>query len=93
MKPLFLRISGDVSLKSNLTLEEVGEILSKKLFGGLRIVLDGYSGFDENSGFSLEVSPWVRPKDGHSGEVNLDGYLVEILKIQLEGTQDITILE
>jgi len=118
MKASFLHIVGDVSLKSNLTLEEVGEILSRKVFGGLpfegrekhiheeipaiyiaspiiglRIVLDGYSGFDEDAGFTVEIMPWIRAKDAPSETVNLDGYLAQILKIQLEGVKDIIVLE
>ena len=106
-------IVGYASLKSSLTIEEVGEILSNKVFGGLKfggkeleiyeevpaifiqepimglkIVLDGYSGFDEDSGFNLSVGPWLILEGFLREDVRIDNYLQQLLKALLIGNKN-----
>ena len=109
-------ILGYVSLKSNLTLEEVGKVLSDKVFGGLqfggkdldiheeipaifiqapimglKIILEGYSGLEENNHFTLSVRPWMTLSEFEHEEVNLNQYLIALLKTSLKGETDILI--
>ena len=112
------RIIGMSYLKSNLTIEEVGNILSEKLFAGfpfggkeeniyeeipaifirvpilgLRIVLQGKSGIDENSGFALEILPWISFDKQVDKDILLDDYLTQILKLLLKDRDDIIVIE
>ncbi|WP_052324287.1 hypothetical protein [Flavihumibacter sp. ZG627] len=111
-------IVGYVSLKSELSLEELAVILSQKLFGGLefggkeleiheevpaiflnepilglKVVLEGYSGFEDESHFTLSVSPWITLSDIERIDMRIDDYLVGLLKVQLKDIDSIKILE
>jgi hypothetical protein len=104
---------GYASMQSALSLEEVGELLSEKVFGGLKfsgreleiheevpaifiqepimglkVVLEGYSGFDENVHFHLSVAPWITFDEFDEETIRLDHYLVELLKISLKELKD-----
>lgn len=107
---------GHVTLQSNLSLEEVGQILSEKIFGGLQfggkelaiheevpaifidqqfmglqVVLDGYSGLDNDSSFELSIHQ-VKAFEGLRNEaVNLDDYLTALLNQRLDGKEGIYI--
>ncbi|MEO5684261.1 MAG: hypothetical protein ABIQ88_16590 [Chitinophagaceae bacterium] len=109
---------GYVSLKSNLSLEHVGEILSNKVFGGIafsgkeleiheeipalfihntilgfRIVLDGYSGFDQSQYFTLSVRTCVSIEGVNPEIVRLDSYLFNLLKVVLKEIPEIEVFE
>jgi len=109
---------GHVLLKSSLSLEEVGKILSDKIFGGLefggkdleihdeipaifiqspviglKIILDGYSGFGDDQSFNLSISPWISIEHVEREDVRLDNYLFQLLQVELKGVEDIEIFE
>ncbi|MEP6750032.1 MAG: hypothetical protein ABJB86_19995 [Bacteroidota bacterium] len=111
-------IVGYVSLKSVLTLEEVGKIISDRLFGslefggkdleiheeipaifiqspilGLKIVLDGYAGFDKNSGFNLSIAPCVDIIGVKYNDIRIDIYLFHLLKTALKDVPEIEVFE
>jgi hypothetical protein len=111
-------IVGYATLQSDLSIEEVGLLLSSKIFGGLefsgkhleiheeipaifintlllglRIVLDGYSGFGPDQNFTLPISPWITFAGKKYEEVRLDGYLTELLRNQLADNKEIIVLD
>ncbi len=73
--------------------EEVPAIFLDEPILGLKVVLDGYSGFEGENHFTLSISPWIPLPDIERMEVRIDDYLVEILKSQLDGTDSIKVLE
>lgn len=111
-------IVGYVSMQSDLSLEALASILSKKLFGGLvfggreleiheevpavfidapllgmKIVLDGYSGLNEDDYFTLSISPWVTFDREDKFDVRLDEYLICLLKDALHDIKNIRVIE
>lgn len=115
-KKKFPHIHGGVNLKSDLTIEEVGEILSTQVLGGIHlggkekniyeevpaifnsilgytIVLQGYSGFDHEWGFSLSIIPDFNPGKVGEYDVNLNNYLCLLLKDKLKDIKDIIVIE
>lgn len=73
-------IVGSVSLKSNLIIEEVGEIISDKLFGGLKFGGREMSVYEEVP--AIYISSHVLGLrvilSGYSGHGEEDGYALEV---------------
>ncbi len=115
---------GYISMKSHLRLEELGEILSQKIFAGIRfggkeksiheeipaiyierpfmgmlIILDGYSGLDEQSWFTIHIQTWgdfsryLHSEKISNNIVRVDWYLYYLLKEGLREYSDILIIE
>lgn len=109
---------GYASLQSSLSLEEVGEILSREVFGGLsfggkeldiheeipavfiqnsfmglKVVLDGYSGFGQDEYFTLSVGSSISFKNVESETVSLDDYLFNLLKIALKDVEALMVID
>jgi len=114
MLPFFV---GYVSLQSNLALEEVGEMLSEKIFAGLKfsgkeleiheeipaifiqqpimglkVILDGFSGLEEDKHFTLSIMPWITLDAEQENSIRLDNYLIELFKVSLKEYSDIVII-
>lgn len=104
---------GYAAIQSNLSLEEVGQLLTEKVFAGLefsgkeleiheevpaifiqqplmglKVILEGYSGFEKNTQFGLSVAPWITFDEFDSDTIRLDHYLIELLKISLNDVKD-----
>ncbi len=109
---------GYVLLKSSLPLEEVGQILSDRILGGLKfggkdlsiheeipaifiqssilgleIVLDGNSGYEEDCGYSLSITPYADALNGNYKEIRIDSYLFHHLKHKLADIHDVKVYE
>lgn len=94
---------GTVAFQSSQTLEEVGKLISERLFGGLkfegkeeyiyeeipaiyiselilglRVILSGYSGFDEEEWFELKLGP-LRGVPQNGEKYDLSAYLETLL--------------
>lgn len=92
-------LEGIVAFQSNQSLEEVGKLISERLFGGfqfggkeeyiyeeipaiyiseliigLRVILSGYNGFDEDERFVLELGP-LRGVPQNGEKYDLSAYL------------------
>jgi hypothetical protein len=108
---------GYASLQSNMTLEEVGLILSEKIFAGLKfsgkeleiheevpaifiqepvmglkIILDGFSGLEQDKYFTLSIGPWISFNEAESITIRLDNYLRELLKVSLKDVNDVVVM-
>jgi hypothetical protein len=108
---------GYASLQSNLKLEEVGVILSEKIFAGLKfsgkeleiheevpaifiqepvmglkVVLDGFSGLEQDKYFTLSIEPWISFDEAESKTIRLNNYLIELLKVSLKDIKGIVVM-
>lgn len=108
---------GYVTLKSDLSIEHVAEILSERIFGGLkfggkeeaiyeevpaiyissllglRVVLSGYQGHGDDEGYCLSISPTIKLNELMPSEVQIDLYLVTVLKQALKDYEEIEVLD
>ena len=110
-------IVGYASVQSHLSLEEVAELFSGKIFGGLafggkdleiyeevpavfldmpilglRVVLSGYSGFEEDQNYTLSVSPWFNFDYAMQVDVRIDSYLTCLFNEVLKDMEDVKVL-
>lgn len=118
------RFIGYISLKSHLTLEELGEVLSKNIFGGAifsgkeksiheeipaifieksfmgtLVILDGYSGFEDDKWFTITIQMWgdfnqyIYSNKIKEEKTPLHWYLYYLIKQGLTGYPEIQIIE
>src|SRR5436190_22655901 len=73
--------------------EEVPAVFLNQPILGLKVVLDGYSGFEEENHFTLSIGPWIPLPGIERTEVRIDYYLIELLKNQLKDFDSIKIVE
>ena len=60
---------------------------------GLKIILDGYSGFGDDQSFNLSISPWISIEHVEREDVRLDNYLFHLLQVELKDVEDIEVFE
>lgn len=111
-------ITGSICMKSDLEIEELGEIISKHLFGGLkfggkeleiydevpaitimddilgvRIILDGYSGFEENTNFFLSILPSNFDIENNGSSIDVSNYIYTLLEYYFKDKDDIKLIK
>lgn len=113
MKGLFIK--GGVQIKSNLSIQELGCIISEFFLGGLlldglekniyeevpaifneslglSIVLQGYSGLDNEWGFSFNLIPNFDSGEMEKDSVDLSSYLKSLFKERMIKHPEIIII-
>ena len=117
MQLILPKIVGSVNIRSLLSLEEVGTILSGTIFGGqvfsgrdldiceeipaiiispflgMKVILQGYPGYNEEEGFNLTVSSWFALNGATYEQLDINDYVYHLLKTELKDYPELEILD
>lgn len=108
-------IIGSVQLKSNLSIQEVGRIISEKVLNGIpleglkkriyeevpaifnevlgfSVVLQGYTGIDNEKGYWFELIPNFSSDEIEKEEINISKYLISLLREKLKANTGIQVV-
>ena len=73
--------------------EEVPAVFIDAPLLGMKIVLDGFNGLNEDDYFTLSISPWVTFDREDKFDVRIDEYLICLLKNVLHDIDKIRVIE
>lgn len=73
--------------------EEVPAVFLDIPILGMKVVFDGYSGFDDENHFTLSITPWNTFDGIEQVDVRIDNYLICLLKDVLKDTDSIEVME